>query len=187
MCFCWTCQSAICWWQCSACLLPSSQSFYRTSSLESLFVSASDTYKVTYLVFIWFLRYLTRMLIRHLSLPLDPQFILVLLWYHDRICTWNQPVLSNKGKISCSRKQPLMGLEPTTSVLRVNHDLCITSQTCNPLRHTALAFISLSVAYILLPYIRVLNMPDLYIQLCVQLVQKTVLKYIQVVTVWKAS
>jgi len=28
----------------------------------------------------------------------------------------NQPVLSNKGKVSCSRKQlgPLMGLEPTT-------------------------------------------------------------------------
>ena len=76
-----------------------------------------------------------------------------------------------------------MGLEPTTSVLRVNHDLCITSQTCNPLRHTALAFISLSVAYLLLPYIRVLNMPVLYIQLCVQLVQKSVLKYIQVVTV----
>ena len=29
---------------------------------------------------------------------------------------WNQPVLSNMGKVSCSRKQwgPLMGLEPTT-------------------------------------------------------------------------
>jgi len=39
------------------------------------------------------------------------------------------------------------------------------------------------VAYLLLPYIRVLNMPVLYIQLCVQLVQKSVLKYIQVVTV----
>ena len=32
-----------------------------------------------------------------------------------------QPVLSNKGKVSCSRKQrgPLMGLKPTTSTLRV--------------------------------------------------------------------
>ena len=35
--------------------------------------------------------------------------------------SWNQPVLSNKGKVSCSRKQrgSLMGLEPTTSTLRV--------------------------------------------------------------------
>jgi len=34
----------------------------------------------------------------------------------DRICSWNQPVLSNKVKVSCSRKQwePLMGLELTT-------------------------------------------------------------------------
>ena len=46
---------------------------------------------------------------------------LVWLWNHPRICSWNQPVLSNKGKVSCSRKQrgPLMGLEPTTSILRV--------------------------------------------------------------------
>jgi len=35
---------------------------------------------------------------------------------HAQICSWNQPVLSNEGKISCSRKQlePLMGLELTT-------------------------------------------------------------------------
>ena len=35
--------------------------------------------------------------------------------------SWNQPVLRNKGKVSCSRKQwgPLMGLEPRTSTLRV--------------------------------------------------------------------
>jgi len=39
-----------------------------------------------------------------------PQFILVQLRNHTRICSWNQPVLSNKGKVSCSRKQrgPLM-------------------------------------------------------------------------------
>ena len=37
--------------------------------------------------------------------------------------SWNQPVLSNKGKVSCSRKQqgPLMGLKPTTFTLRVRH------------------------------------------------------------------
>ena len=47
------------------------------------------------------------------------------------ICSWNQPVLSNKGKVSCSRKQwgPLIGLEPTTSILRVrrNYDMLIFS------------------------------------------------------------
>ena len=35
---------------------------------------------------------------------------------HARIRSWNQPVLSNESKVSCSRKQrgPLMGLELTT-------------------------------------------------------------------------
>ena len=35
---------------------------------------------------------------------------------HARIRSWNQPVLSNENKVSCSRKQrgPLMGLEFTT-------------------------------------------------------------------------
>ena len=35
--------------------------------------------------------------------------------------SWDQPVLSNEGKVYCSRKQrgPLMGLEPTTSTWRV--------------------------------------------------------------------
>jgi len=35
---------------------------------------------------------------------------------HARIRSWNQPVLSNEGKVSCSRKQrgPLLGLELTT-------------------------------------------------------------------------
>ena len=28
-----------------------------------------------------------------------------LLWIHARIRSWNQPVLSNKDKVSCSRKQ----------------------------------------------------------------------------------
>ena len=45
------------------------------------------------------------------------------LLYHARIRSWNQPVLRNKSKVSCSMKQrgPLMGLEPTTSTLRVSN------------------------------------------------------------------
>ena len=68
---------------------------------------------------IW--RYLTRELIWHLSQSFTrPSIYLVWLWIHSRIRSWNQPVLSKKGKVSCSRKQrgPLMGLEPTTSILR---------------------------------------------------------------------
>ena len=76
----------------------------------------------------WFWRYLTRGLIWYLNqTSIRPSIYLVRLWNHTRIRSWNQPVLSNNENISCSRKQrePLMGLEPTTS----------TSQTCNPLRH----------------------------------------------------
>ena len=42
------------------------------------------------------------------------------------IRSWNQPVLSNEGKVSCSRKQrkPLTGLELTT-----DRHPPITSQT----------------------------------------------------------
>ena len=48
-------------------------------------------------------------------------FAVVWLWNHAPIRSWNQPVLSNKGNVSCSRKQrgPLMGLEPTSSTLQV--------------------------------------------------------------------
>ena len=69
-------------------------------------------------------------------------FILVPLWNkqlfayvnHARIRSWNQPVLSNESKVSCSRKQrgPLMGLELTTDRYPP-----ITSQTRYPLRHPA--------------------------------------------------
>ena len=50
---------------------------------------------------------------------------------HDSMRSWNQPVLRNDGKVSCSRKQrvPLMGLEMTTD----KHPL-ITSQKRYPLR-----------------------------------------------------
>ena len=39
------------------------------------------------------------------------------MWNHARICSWNQPVLSNMGKVSWSRKQ--QGLKPMTSKLQV--------------------------------------------------------------------
>ena len=42
-----------------------------------------------------------------------------------------QPVLSNKGKVSCSRKQ--LGAFDGAQT----HDLHITSQTCNKLRPAA--------------------------------------------------
>jgi len=53
---------------------------------------------------------------------------------HARICFWNQPVLSNESKVSCSGKQwePLMGLELMTDKHRP-----ITSQTCSSLCHSA--------------------------------------------------
>ena len=43
------------------------------------------------------------------------------MWNHAPIGSWNQPILSNERKLSCSRKQrgPSMGLEPTTSTLGV--------------------------------------------------------------------
>ena len=54
--------------------------------------------------------------------------------YHARIHSWNQPVLSNEGKVSCLRKQrgPLLGLELTT-----DRHPPTTSQTRFPLRHGA--------------------------------------------------
>ena len=58
---------------------------------------------------------------------------------HARIRSWNQPVLSNEGKVSCSSKQrgPLLGLELTTE----RHPPT-TSQTRYPLRHAAPPLIS---------------------------------------------
>ena len=48
--------------------------------------------------------------------------------------SWDQPVLSNEGKVYCSRKQrgPLIGLELTT-----DRHPPIMNQTCYPLRHAA--------------------------------------------------
>ena len=59
---------------------------------------------------------------------------------HARVRSGNQPVLSNEGKVSCSRKQwgDLMGLELTTDRYPP-----ITSQTRYPLRlsHTLLKYV----------------------------------------------
>ena len=54
---------------------------------------------------------------------------------HAQIRSWNQPLLSNEGKVSCSRKQPepLMGLKLTT-----DRHPPITSQKRYPLRHAPL-------------------------------------------------
>ena len=39
------------------------------------------------------------------NLSQGPQCILVQLWNHARSRSWNQPILSNDGKVSCSLKQ----------------------------------------------------------------------------------
>ena len=60
--------------------------------------------------------------------------------------SWNQPVLNNKVKVSCSRKQrgPLIGLESTTSTLRVRRAThCATSP------HADNACISCSACFIM--------------------------------------
>ena len=68
---------------------------------------------------------------------------------HARIRSWNQPVLSNESKVSCSRKQrePLMGLKLTTDRYPP-----IMSQTRYPLRHVASRhyywFICLPILYL---------------------------------------
>jgi len=54
--------------------------------------------------------------------------------YHARIRSWNKPLLSNEGNVSCSRKnpEPLIVLELTT-----DRHPAITSQTSYPLSHAA--------------------------------------------------
>ena len=70
-------------------------------------------------IWFWFWRYLTRGLIWHLSKSsiLRPSIYIRSTVKSCLNCSWNQPVLSNKGKVSCPRKQRghLMGLKPTTS------------------------------------------------------------------------
>ena len=68
---------------------------------------------------------------------------------HARIRSWNQPVLSKEGKVSCSRKErgPLLGLELTS-----DRHPPTTSQTRYPMRHAALPVI---VTY---PYTRLYSL-----------------------------
>jgi len=56
------------------------------------------------------------------------QFRLVHLWNHARISSWNKPVLSSKGKVSCSKKQR----GPSDSVVGVHQEQQIS--------HTLLKF-----------------------------------------------
>ena len=62
--------------------------------------------------------------------------------YVNRIRFWNKPVLSNKGKVSCSGKQrgPMLGLELTT-----DRHPPTTSQTRYPLRHAAPLILDLAL------------------------------------------
>ena len=86
-----------------------------------------------------FWRYLT-VLIWHLrQFSKQPSLFLVRLWNHARVCSWNQPVLSNRGTVSCSMKQrvPLMGREPTISTLPVRR---ITHCATPPPQHLALVY-----------------------------------------------
>ena len=64
---------------------------------------------------------------------------------HARIRSWNQPVLSNKGKVSCSRKQqgPLLGLELTTD----RHPAITESDVRYPLHQAVPSRLSLFVVY----------------------------------------
>ena len=66
-----------------------------------------------------FWQYLTRGLIWH-NLPLGPQFILVWLWNQAQIPSWNQPVLSNEGKVSFSRKQ--LGLRWGSNSIQIHYE-----------------------------------------------------------------
>ena len=73
--------------------------------------------------------YLTLKSIFHKALNLFQLINLFRLWNHAQIRSWNQLALSNKNKVSWSRKQ-----RGTFDGART-HDLHITSQTCNPLHH----------------------------------------------------
>ena len=67
-----------------------------------------------------------------------------------QIRSWNQPVRSNEGKVSCSRKQqePLLGLKLTT-----DRHPATTSQTPYPLRHTALQYYSVGKGVWIISYL----------------------------------
>ena len=69
---------------------------------------------LTNIFWIWFWQYSIKGLVWHLNLfSISLQFILVQLWNHTQISSWNQPVLSDKRKVSC------LGFKPTTDRLHV--------------------------------------------------------------------
>ena len=80
----------------------------------------------------WFWRYLTLTLIYKKGL----NFSSVGLWNHPQICSWNQPVLSYEGKVSCLRKQCelFMGFELNIDRLPVS---CATYWATLPLMRPA--------------------------------------------------
>ena len=69
---------------------------------------------------------------------LGPQLILVQLWNHSLICSWNQQVLSYEGNVSCSRKQqePLMRFKLTAGWLQVRHANHCTKTICERIKLT---------------------------------------------------
>jgi len=80
----------------------------------------------------FFLRYLKRGLIIYSNQSsIKPSFYFSSIV--NQIRSRNQPVLINRGKVSCSRKQrgPMMGLESTTSTLRVRRATHCATPLCN--------------------------------------------------------
>ena len=82
--------------------------------------------------FVVFLRYLKRGLIIYSNQSsIKPSFYFSSIV--NQIRSRNQPVLINRGKVSCSKKQrgPMMGLESTTSTLRVRRATHCATPLCN--------------------------------------------------------
>jgi len=86
----------------------------------------------------------------------SPQFILVWLCNHDRVLSWNQPVLSNEGSVISPRKQlePLMGYEPITKKILVRR--CQLSYILiSQLNKTYIYMLFMDISYIVLKYLTV--------------------------------
>ena len=90
------------------------------------FFNQKCSFLIYYFYHTLFWWYLTRALIWHLS---KSSIIgLVRLWNHARSSSWNQPVLSNEGKVFLLKETPgscwpLMGFQSTTDRLWVMHTL----------------------------------------------------------------
>ena len=96
--------------------------------------------------FIWFwcLRYVTRSLLDiNDNLPSVLLLMLLRLWIHSPIYSWNQPPLTYEGKLSCLKKQRkrLTGFELTTyreQMRRATH--CATPSLMYTLYGTGLVY-----------------------------------------------